>query len=271
MQDETLVIQITDRQIVAIKSDLLHSGRQIPQIKSSHLTEALARALGFSKQASLKATFVDETSAHFVEFHEEAFWTRLSELSGLAVPPLKESFPINLPRIVAKVTGTRDFRYSSPSISNLSNQLDHLFSVMAEHGVGRYFCKVGRTPSGASLGLGGFYRMSAGTLRPAFQHEKEGWEGHDAHWDAVIADDILTENINWRSRDITSWASTAGRVIPFDVELRTVVFSAELGLFVEHGEIDGCEMSILHQRKGQLAHVRTADARKLREKSSQAV
>ncbi len=270
MQNEALVIHVTGCQIGTIKSDLLYYGKQSSKIGSSHLTEALACSLGFSKHASLKATFVDKTSAHFTEFREEAFWIRLSELLGVSVSQLRQRFAISLPQIVSQAAGVRDLRKTSPLPPRVSDQLDRLFAVMAEHGVARYFFKVGRTPMGVStVGLGGSFRMEDGRMRPAFQEEaRRGWS--KASWNAVTADDILQDHFP-EAHNFNSWASEASWVIPLDVEVRTVVFSAEQGLIVEHGEIDGCEMSILHQRKGQLAHLRNADARKLKEKSPQPV
>ena len=266
---DTLVILISNCQISTIKNGLLQSSRQIPQVKSSHLSEALAHALGFSKEASLKATFTDNAPSHFVEFREDAFWARLSELSGLPVSALQESFTIDLPRLVSRATGALDLRQKSPLSPQVSAHLDRLFEVMAEQGVARYFFKVGRMPKAISaIGYGGFFRMEPGMMRPAFQQDASGWGWNKESWNAVIADDILTDHCP-EAIDISSWAAQASTIVPDDVELRTIVFSAESGLIVEHGDIDGCEASILHQRKGQLAQVRDADAHKLKEKSPQ--
>lgn len=172
-------------------------------------------------------------------------------------------------QIVSRTTGALDLRQKSSLSPQVSAHLDRLFEIMAEQGVARYFFKVGRMPKAISaIGYGGFFRMEPGMMRAAFQQDASGWGWNKESWNAVIADDILTDHCP-EAIDISSWAAQASTIVPNDVELRTIVFSAESGLIVEHGEIDGCEASILHQRKGQLAQVRDADAHKLKEKSPQ--
>lgn len=72
-------IEITPARVTALKKELR---AQYPEVKSSHLTEALARALNFKSHAALKAEMdkFAEGDAPFVLLHEKPFIARLVEL-----------------------------------------------------------------------------------------------------------------------------------------------------------------------------------------------
>jgi hypothetical protein len=64
---------------------------------STHITEAIARGLGFRTQAALLADIAERGEGRYVRFNQALFGARLTELSGagppmpMAVPPLEHS------------------------------------------------------------------------------------------------------------------------------------------------------------------------------------
>lgn len=72
-------IELTLARVTVLKKELRE---QYPEVKSSHLTEALARAINFKSHAALKAEMEKfaEDDAPFALLHEEPFIARLVEL-----------------------------------------------------------------------------------------------------------------------------------------------------------------------------------------------
>jgi hypothetical protein len=81
-------ILLTESAVAAVKADLAREYRLIPEIKSSHLSEALARAAGFRTHASLLAHMRNTQRMPAPEddyrlLNYDAFRLRLDELSGI--------------------------------------------------------------------------------------------------------------------------------------------------------------------------------------------
>jgi hypothetical protein len=113
-------ILLTEPIVAGVKTELLREYREIDEIKSSHLSEALARAAGFNTHAALLATLRDplrkpapEDDYRLLDY--EAFRLRLGELTGLVIDEDGwDEFELgDYPGLIATHYGYEDIEYKT--------------------------------------------------------------------------------------------------------------------------------------------------------------
>ncbi len=256
-----LITHITEPQIKAVKSDLRYHSQGAKTFNSSHLTEALAFAFGFNTNAALRKGFESGNSSQCVEFCEERFWRRIAELSGDLTPRLQDVCKIDLSQSVSRAIGIRDYREKATLPSAFETRLDKFFKQMAVHGAA-YFTIDGMRLPPNNIGISGMYRQSnRQAMRPSITAVKPSmyWQWSYASWSALLADDFLEDHTS-SDCNLSEWALNFSEYLEPYLRLGNVEFNAEVGVIVQHEEIEGCTASILYQRPGQLEEIRTADA-----------
>ncbi len=250
------VTSISTSQMKTVKSNLLHFGRGL-NLKSSHLTEAFARSVGFNTQAALLDDLQKANAPKVVEFDNERFFERLSELSGLPDATLKTSQPHWPERAFTRGIAVNDLRGSSQLSDPTKERLEGLFEMMAAKGVGFYQAKGSRPaydPDG--LWFGSYSSGASGMRRVFLPPTPDMWDTKS--WTSLLAEDAL-EDSSFTYRELVGIAMEARDAFSKDLELHDVVFSAVEGLYVNHAEDEGCVRSVLFQRAGQLSQVEAAD------------
>jgi len=250
------VTSISTSQMKPVKSNLLHHGREL-NIKSSHLTEAFARSVGFNSQAALLDDLQKANAPKLVEFDKENFFERLSELSGFPDASLKTSQPHWPESAFTRGVAVNDLRSASQLSGPTKERLEGLFEMMATKGVGFYQAKGSRPaydPDGIWFGS---YISGASEMRRVFlPPTPDMWSTKS--WTSMLAEDVL-EDSKFTYRELVSIATEARDAFSKDLELHDVVFSAVEGLYVNHADDEGCVRSVLFQREGQLSDVKAAD------------
>jgi hypothetical protein len=258
------VTSISTSKMKDVKSSLRHHGRKL-NIKSSHLTEAFARSVGFNTQAALLDDLQKTNAPKVVEFDQGKFFERLSELSGVPDATLKTS-QLHWPETAfTRGVGVNDLRSSSQLSGRTKERLEGLFEMMATKGVGFYRAK-GSRPAYDPDGLWfGSYSSGASAMRRAFLPPiPDMWDTKS--WTSLLAEDALDDS-KFTYHELIKIALETHNAFSKYLKLHDVVFSAVEGLYVNHDEIDGCARSVLFQREGQLSDVKASD-RDQRSKSS---
>ncbi|WP_339109751.1 hypothetical protein [Thioclava sp. GXIMD4216] len=250
------VTSITTSKMKTVKSSLLHHGRKL-NLKSSHLTEAFARSVGFNTQGALLDDLQKTNAPNVVEFDRGQFFERLSYLSGLPEATLKTSQPHWPETAVTRGVGVNDLRSSSQLSGRTKERLERLFEMMATKGIEFYRIK-GIRPAYDPNGLWfGSYRPGASAMRRAFlPPTPDMWETRD--WTDLLAEDALKDN-TFSYHELMEIARETHDAFSKDLKLNDVVFSAVEGLYVNHDAIEGCARSVLFQREGQLSDVKASD------------
>ena len=112
-------ILLTEPAIAAVKAELLREYSELDEVKSSHLSEALARALGFKTHASLLAAVRDPLRKPAAEddyrlLNYEAFRRRLEELTGVADEEGWDQFELgSYPGLIQTYDGREVVEYKS--------------------------------------------------------------------------------------------------------------------------------------------------------------
>jgi hypothetical protein len=112
-------ILLTESNIAGVKAELLREYSEIDEVKSSHLSEALARAAGFNTHAAMLATIRDplrkpaaEDDFRLLDYN--AFRLRLEELTGVGDDEGWDQFELgNYPGLVQTSDGRVDAEYKS--------------------------------------------------------------------------------------------------------------------------------------------------------------
>lgn len=250
------VTSITTSKMKSVKSSLLHHGRLL-NIKSSHLTEAFARSVGFNTQAALLDDLQKTNALKVVEFDQGQFFERLSDLSGLPDSTLKTSQPHWPETAVTRGVGVNDLRNSSRLSGRTKKRLERLFEMMATKGVGFYRAKGSRPAYDPNGPWFGSYGPGASAMRRAFLPPTPDLWGTRS-WTSMLAEDVLDDS-KFTYHELIKIALETHDAFSKDLELHDVVFSAVEGLYVHHDEIEGCARSVLFQREGQLSDVKTSD------------
>jgi hypothetical protein len=137
------VTSISTSQMKTVKSNLLHHGRGF-NLKSSHLTEAFARSVGFNTQAALLDELEQANAPKVVEFERDKFFERLSELSGLPDAELKTSQPHWPEYAFTRGVAMNDLRNLSQLSGRTKERLEELFKMMSVNGISFYQVKGSR-------------------------------------------------------------------------------------------------------------------------------
>ncbi len=250
------VTSISASQMKTVKSNLLHHGREL-NIKSSHLTEAFARSVGFNTQAALLDDLQQANARKVVEFDKKKFFERLSELSGLPDATLKTSQPHWPETAFTRGVAVNDLSSSSQLSGRTKERLEGLFEMMASKGAGFYQAKGSRPAYDPDGFWFGSYSAGASAMRRAFlPPTPDMWDTKS--WTSLLAEDVL-EDSRFTYRELVDIALETHGAFSKDLELNDVVFSAVEGLYVNHAESEGCTRSVLFQREGQLLDVKAAD------------
>jgi len=201
-----------------------------------------------------------------VELVPDRFSKRLFELSRLEADDICFGLESALKDSVCRAVKVRDHRNEVTINPAFSDKLSDLLHRMALHGARRFLVEGGLYPN-----FGGSYRLKGGSLRPAFVEAKpsEYWQWSNADWNNLLAMDWLEDYAE--SIDLTALAMEAALLLERDIQVRNVIFDAELGLVVQHQGIDDFMASILYQAPEQIAKIRSTDLNRMPDLSVAAV
>lgn len=250
------VTPISTSQIIAVKSNLLHHGRGL-NLRSSHLTEAFARSVGFNTHAALQDCLEQADSPKLSEFDEDRFFDRLSELSGHSEAELKSSQSHWPGAAFTRGVAVNDLRHSSQLSDRTNKRLHDLFEMMAVEGVSFYQIKGSRPAYNPDAFWFGSYKPGPSAMRRAFlPSTPDMWSTKS--WTSLLAEDVLDDS-KFTFHELLEIARETQDAFSRDLDLQDVIFSVEEGLYVNHDTFEGFARSVLFQRDGQLSDVMAAD------------
>lgn len=257
-----LVFQISRSQRDTIQRELVNRRQSPAAAKTSHISEALARGLGFKTHAALCAALAQSRGSLCIELSSDRFWSRLSELSGRTAPELHRDLDADIVQLACRAATIRDVRGRLEPGSSLHGTLDRFFRLMADHGADHFVIEGSRL-RGNWLGYGGTYKPGRQAMRACFiPPEEPGYSF--SRWDeasrsTLFADAFLDDHMgsDWSPNSLVSEVCN---LMEEDLQLGDIVCRADMGLVVEHEDIEGCGSSVLFQQPGQLERIRDADA-----------
>ena len=259
------VTHVTQSQTKDLKSKFLYQCRVEKKVKSTHLDEAIANAFGEKTNASLRARFDVSGAKLCVEVRAERFWNRLAELAEISLDQLKERVDLDFDQALSSATGIRSLMQDVDIPAGLQGKLESFFLQMAENGPA--YLTVSGFEKPGMFGMRGL-ENEGHAMRPVFNNA-QAVPFHVPDSDIIqgLREDLRSQEIAGAflesdrvlRRALLQWSFQAERLLPRELSKGNVVFHSELGLVVQHNEIDGCKASVLYQRPGQLADVKRFD------------